>query len=88
MSRVTELLMNWAMSDPAFQSQLFRLVDVFPAMSDDADTGRHLEEYFQRGVAPLPVAASAKLANRVPLGKAVAARLARAARCGRWPVSS
>ncbi len=77
MSRVTELLMNWAMSDPAFQSQLFRLVDVFPAMSDDADTGRHLKEYFQRGVAPLPVAASAKLANRVPLGKAVAARLTR-----------
>ncbi|MGO8874882.1 MAG: proline dehydrogenase family protein, partial [Acidimicrobiales bacterium] len=77
MSRVTEMLMSWAMSNPAFQSQLFRLVDVLPAMSDDADTGRHLEEYFERGVAPLPVAASAKLANRVGIGRGLAAGLTR-----------
>jgi RHH-type proline utilization regulon transcriptional repressor/proline dehydrogenase/delta 1-pyrroline-5-carboxylate dehydrogenase len=77
MSRVTEMLMSWAMSNPAFQSQLFRLVDVLPAMSDDADTGRHLEEYFERGVAPLPVAASAKLANRVGIGRGLAASLTR-----------
>ncbi|MHB8458237.1 MAG: proline dehydrogenase family protein, partial [Acidimicrobiales bacterium] len=76
-SRVTQLLMGWAMRRPAFQSQLFRLVDVLPAMSDDADTGRHLEEYFERGVAPLPVAASARLANRVPLGKQMASKLTR-----------
>lgn len=77
MSRVTEVLMAWAMRKPAFQAQLFRLVDVFPAMSDDADTGRHLEEYFERGLAPLPVSTGARLANRVPLGRSLAARLTR-----------
>ena len=77
MTRATEILMAWAMRKPAFQAQLFRLVDVFPAMSDPADTGRHLEEYFERGIAPLPVAAGARLANHLPLGKAMASRLTR-----------
>ena len=77
MSHLTELLMTWAMRRPAFQAQLFRLVDVFPAMSDEADTGRHLEEYFERGVAPMPVATGASLANHVPLGKRAATWLTR-----------
>ena len=77
MSHLTELLMTWAMKRPSFQAQLFRLVDVFPAMSDDADTGRHLEEYFVRGVAPLPVAAGARLANHVPFGRRAATTLTR-----------
>ncbi|MHB1988795.1 MAG: proline dehydrogenase family protein [Acidimicrobiales bacterium] len=76
-SHLTELLMKWAMRKPAFQAQLFRLVDVFPAMSGDADTGRHLEEYFERGVAPFPVAASARFANRLPMGKSLATKLTR-----------
>src|SRR5579875_2361774 len=77
MSKVTELLMTLAMRKPSFQAQLFRLVDVFPAMSDAADTGRHVEEYFERGLAPLPVAAGAQVANRLPLGRVALARVTR-----------
>jgi RHH-type proline utilization regulon transcriptional repressor/proline dehydrogenase/delta 1-pyrroline-5-carboxylate dehydrogenase len=77
MSKVTELLMTLAMRKPSFQAQLFRLVDVFPAMSDAADTGRHVEEYFERGLAPLPVAAGAQVANRLPFGRAALARVTR-----------
>src|SRR5579875_1510059 len=77
MSKVTELLLTLAMRKPSFQAQLFRLVDVFPAMSDAADTGRHVEEYFERGLAPLPVAAGAQVANRLPLGRVALARVTR-----------
>ncbi len=77
MSHLTELLMSWAMRRPRFQAQLFRLVDVFPAMSGDADTGRHLEEYFDADSSPLPVVAATRLANRAPMGKKMAARLTR-----------
>lgn len=77
MSHMTELLMSWAMRRPEFQAQLFRLVDVFPAMSDEADTGRHLAEYFALGSAPLPVVLASKLANHLPMGKKMATRLTR-----------
>jgi RHH-type proline utilization regulon transcriptional repressor/proline dehydrogenase/delta 1-pyrroline-5-carboxylate dehydrogenase len=77
MSRLTELLISWSMRRPDFQAQLFRLVDVFPAMSDDKDTGRHLAEYFEPGSSPLPVAAAARLANHLPMGTKVATRLTR-----------
>ncbi len=77
MSRLTELLMSWAMRRPRFQAQLFRLVDVFPAMTDDAETGRHLEEYFEAESSPLPVVVATRLANRAPMGKKMAARLTR-----------
>ncbi|MGH9299402.1 MAG: proline dehydrogenase family protein, partial [Acidimicrobiales bacterium] len=77
MSRITELLMAWAMRKPDFQTQLFRFVDVFPAMGGDDDTGRHLSEYFERGVAPMPVAAGVRLATKLPKGRQIAARVAR-----------
>ena len=40
-------MLDWAMARPAFKTQLFRFVDVFPAMVDDADVARHLHEYFE-----------------------------------------
>jgi RHH-type proline utilization regulon transcriptional repressor/proline dehydrogenase/delta 1-pyrroline-5-carboxylate dehydrogenase len=38
-------LMEWSMTDPEFKTQLFRFVDVLPALEDPADLVRHLKEY-------------------------------------------
>jgi RHH-type proline utilization regulon transcriptional repressor/proline dehydrogenase/delta 1-pyrroline-5-carboxylate dehydrogenase len=77
MSRLTQLLMRFAMSTPEFQTQLFRCVDVFPAMSDDADTARHLAEYFTKKTSPALVAGGLRTVSALPGGSHVAARIAR-----------
>jgi RHH-type proline utilization regulon transcriptional repressor/proline dehydrogenase/delta 1-pyrroline-5-carboxylate dehydrogenase len=77
MSRMTRLMMNVAMRMPEFQTQLFRFVDVFPAMGDDKDTVQHLSEYFAKGAAPGIVATGVRVASGVPTGKAVASKVAR-----------
>ena len=46
MSWWSDRMMDWAMSRPAFKTQLFRFVDVFPALDDRDDIARHLAEYF------------------------------------------
>ncbi|MBP7141480.1 MAG: proline dehydrogenase family protein [Opitutaceae bacterium] len=38
-------IMEWAMGDPAFKTQLFRFVDVLPSLSSSAEIVRHLREY-------------------------------------------
>ena len=38
-------LMEWSMQDPAFKTQLFRFVDVLPALTSSAEIVRHLQEY-------------------------------------------
>jgi RHH-type transcriptional regulator, proline utilization regulon repressor / proline dehydrogenase / delta 1-pyrroline-5-carboxylate dehydrogenase len=38
-------LMDWAMRDEHFKTQLFRFVDVLPALSSSAEIARHLTEY-------------------------------------------
>jgi RHH-type transcriptional regulator, proline utilization regulon repressor / proline dehydrogenase / delta 1-pyrroline-5-carboxylate dehydrogenase len=38
-------LMDWSMRDPAFKTQLFRFVDVLPALDTSAEIVRHLQEY-------------------------------------------
>ncbi|MDO8545674.1 MAG: L-glutamate gamma-semialdehyde dehydrogenase [Opitutaceae bacterium] len=38
-------LMDWSMKDPAFKAQLFRFVDVLPALKSSAEIVRHLQEY-------------------------------------------
>ncbi|HVU35239.1 MAG TPA: proline dehydrogenase family protein [Opitutaceae bacterium] len=38
-------LMDWSMKDPAFKAQLFRFVDVLPALRSNAEIVRHLQEY-------------------------------------------
>ncbi len=77
MSHMTRVLMRLAMSTPEFQTQLFRCVDVFPAMGDDSDTTRHLAEYFTRETSPALVASGLKAVTTLPGGSHVAARVAR-----------
>jgi RHH-type proline utilization regulon transcriptional repressor/proline dehydrogenase/delta 1-pyrroline-5-carboxylate dehydrogenase len=38
-------VMEWSMRDPAFKAQLFRFVDVLPALKSNEDVVRHLREY-------------------------------------------
>src|SRR5262245_1109540 len=37
--------MEWAMSDENFKTQLFRFVDVLPALNSSSEVSRHLKEY-------------------------------------------
>lgn len=39
-------LMEFALRDPALKIQLFRFVDVLPALRSNKEIGRHLDEYF------------------------------------------
>jgi RHH-type proline utilization regulon transcriptional repressor/proline dehydrogenase/delta 1-pyrroline-5-carboxylate dehydrogenase len=48
-------LLDWAMKDPAFRAQLFRFVDVLPALTTPGEIVRHLQEYLgDRAVALHP----------------------------------
>jgi len=48
-------LLDWAMKDPAFRAQLFRFVDVLPALTTPGEIVRHLQEYLgERAVALHP----------------------------------
>jgi RHH-type proline utilization regulon transcriptional repressor/proline dehydrogenase/delta 1-pyrroline-5-carboxylate dehydrogenase len=38
-------MMEWAMRDEHFKTQLFRFVDVLPALTSSAEVSRHLREY-------------------------------------------
>ncbi len=38
-------LMNWAMRDEHFKTQLFRFVDVLPTLTSSSEVARHLREY-------------------------------------------
>src|SRR5438445_8182201 len=38
-------LMDWAMRDEHFKTQLFRFVDVLPTLGSSAEISRHLKEY-------------------------------------------
>src|SRR5262245_2498682 len=77
MSWWSERVMDWAMARPAFKTQLFRFVDVFPALRNDAEVARHLREYFAGVDVPRMLEAGIGVADRVPLGDRVAARVAR-----------
>ncbi|HZA00441.1 MAG TPA: proline dehydrogenase family protein [Acidimicrobiales bacterium] len=73
----SDRVMDWAMARPAFKTQLFRFVDVFPALGDRRDVARHLDEYFGGGDAPKAVDLGIDLAGRLPLGSRVEANVAR-----------
>jgi len=48
-------MMEWAMRDEHFKTQLFRFVDVLPALTSSAEVSRHLKEYHRyRPGRPLP----------------------------------
>ena len=55
-------LMDWAMKDPAFKTQLFRFVDVLPALDSPAEIVRHLQEYLGDRAVELNPAMKAGLA--------------------------
>src|SRR5438034_3647861 len=38
-------LMDWAMRDEHFKTQLFRFVDVLPTLTSSGEVARHLKEY-------------------------------------------
>jgi len=73
----SERVMDWAMERPGFKTQLFRFVDVFPALVDAPDVARHLSEYFDGVDAPRALDLGIDLADRVPLGARVETRIAR-----------
>jgi RHH-type proline utilization regulon transcriptional repressor/proline dehydrogenase/delta 1-pyrroline-5-carboxylate dehydrogenase len=73
----SDRVMDWAMERPGFKTQLFRFVDVFPALSGAPDVARHLSEYFDGVDAPKALDLGIDLADRVPLGARVEARVAR-----------
>jgi RHH-type proline utilization regulon transcriptional repressor/proline dehydrogenase/delta 1-pyrroline-5-carboxylate dehydrogenase len=77
MSWWSDRMMDWAMARPAFKTQLFRFVDVFPALEGREDIARHLAEYFDGVEVPKALDLGVDLADRVPFGAAVEARVAR-----------
>src|SRR5688572_8887575 len=77
MSWWSDRMMDWAMSRPAFKTQLFRFVDVFPALDGNDDIARHLAEYFDGVDVPKALDLGVDLADRVPFGAAIEARVAR-----------
>jgi len=77
MSWWSDRMMDWAMSRPAFKTQLFRFVDVFPALEDREDIARHLAEYFDGVDVPKALDLGVDLADKVPFGAAIEARVAR-----------
>ena len=55
-------LMEWSMKDPAFKAQLFRFVDVLPALKTSSEVVRHLQEYLGDKAVELNPAMKAGLA--------------------------
>jgi len=77
LGRWSERILDWALANPEFKTQLFRFVDVFPAGRDDEDVLRHLTEYFEGIEIPRALRLGLGLAERVPLGARVSAVAAR-----------
>src|SRR3954464_3817703 len=77
MSWWSERMLDWAMSRPAFKTQLFRFVDVFPALDGNDDVARHLGEYFDGVTIPRMLDVGVEAADHVPFGHAIEARVAR-----------
>ena len=77
MSWWSERMLDWAMSRPAFKTQLFRFVDVFPATTGDDDVLRHIDEYFEGHAVPRMLDMGIDVAGHVPFGRRVSANVAR-----------
>jgi RHH-type proline utilization regulon transcriptional repressor/proline dehydrogenase/delta 1-pyrroline-5-carboxylate dehydrogenase len=44
----TSKVLDWCMNDEAFKVEMFRFVDVFPALGESKSVAQHLREYFAR----------------------------------------
>ncbi|MGD0982569.1 MAG: proline dehydrogenase family protein [Acidimicrobiales bacterium] len=73
----TEWLMRRAMGNAGLRTQMFRFVDALPAMADDDDLYRHVEEYFDGEVLPRLFAGAVVRSGRVPGGRRLVAGIAR-----------
>ena len=71
MSWWSERMLDWAMDHPEFKTQLFRFVDVFPALDGDDDVLRHLGEYLDGVDVPKALDLGVDVAEHVPFGKRV-----------------
>jgi RHH-type proline utilization regulon transcriptional repressor/proline dehydrogenase/delta 1-pyrroline-5-carboxylate dehydrogenase len=72
---VDQRLMRWAIARPAFKTDLFRFVDVYPACESADDVLQHLDEYLDNESTPMTVRRGLHVAHRLPGG----AHLARVA---------
>src|SRR5260221_4005628 len=78
MSWWSDRMLAWAMSHPSFKTQLFRFVDVFPAMAGDADVLKHVREYFDTAAdVPRALDLGVGLADHLPFADSMTASVAR-----------
>jgi len=56
------LVLDWAMRDPSFKTDMFRLVDVLPVLGPSEHVAQHVREYLVREGRELPAAISAAVA--------------------------
>jgi RHH-type proline utilization regulon transcriptional repressor/proline dehydrogenase/delta 1-pyrroline-5-carboxylate dehydrogenase len=77
MSWWSERMLDWAMARPEFKTQLFRFVDVFPALTGNEDVAGHLDQYFEGIAVPRVLDLGVDVAARVPFGRTIEARVAR-----------
>lgn len=49
-------IIEWAMQDPAFKTEMLRFIDVFPALADPEAIGRHMQAYLLRPGLQVPAA--------------------------------
>jgi RHH-type proline utilization regulon transcriptional repressor/proline dehydrogenase/delta 1-pyrroline-5-carboxylate dehydrogenase len=54
-------ILEWAMKDPSFKVDMFRFVDVFPALQTREQVKQHIEEYLLKDGRELPTLISAAL---------------------------
>ena len=47
-------LLDWSTADPQRKLQLFRFIDVLPALSTDEEVAHHLADYLLAPRVPLP----------------------------------
>ncbi|HVE94054.1 MAG TPA: proline dehydrogenase family protein [Acidimicrobiales bacterium] len=75
--RLGEAAMGWVTRRPDLKTQLFRLVDVFPAATDSDDVLRHVVEYLEPAEIPRLLRTALATAKWMPGGAAITAAVAR-----------
>jgi len=68
MSWWSERLLGLAMKNEDFKTQLFRFVDVFPALAEAGEVRRHVDEYFGIESTPTAMKAAIGVAHGIPAG--------------------
>jgi RHH-type proline utilization regulon transcriptional repressor/proline dehydrogenase/delta 1-pyrroline-5-carboxylate dehydrogenase len=72
---ITGRLLDWSMHNEALKVQLFRFVDVLPALNSSAEIARHARDYFGNGSGlPAPVRWAIRMSPQFPWLTAFAAR--------------